>query len=209
MAPSKLKLLAIAAVILLLSGVALGLVLTKLQPSRTVESNVPGKSSEVSTPPITPIPTATNSPSPAPTQTPTSTPAPTKTGSESLELTLSLEKTVYNVGEPVTVTLTITNVSNQNVSFTHTGMDFDFLVYNDFNSLIYQWSIGKAFPQFVTIISLKPGENVTATYVWSQTSNIPMSTGAAQVPPGTYFIVGESSPRYGLQTAPTQVTIIQ
>ncbi|MGA2385391.1 MAG: BsuPI-related putative proteinase inhibitor [Candidatus Bathyarchaeia archaeon] len=209
MAPNKLKLLAIAVVIVILSGVALGFALTKLQPSRTVESNVPENLSETSPSPITPIPTATNSPSPVPTQTPTSTPAPTKTGNESLELTLSLEKTVYNVGEPVNVTLTITNVSDQTVSFTHTGMDFNFLVYNDSNSIIYIWSIGKAFPQFVTLISLKPGENVTATYVWPQTSNISTSTEATQVPPGTYFIVGESSPTYGFQTAPVQVTIIQ
>jgi hypothetical protein len=137
----------------------------------------------------------------------TSTALPTpKTVSDGLELTMTIEKTQYVLGEPINITLTVTNISNQTINFNHTGQDFDFLVYNDTNNLIYQWSKGRAFPMFISILPLKPKENITETYVWEQTSNsqledIPVSL-------GTYNIVGETSSTYGMQTPPSQITVI-
>lgn len=135
--------------------------------------------------------------------TSTQTPTDVKDG---LKLTMTLEKTQYPPGEPINITLTITNISNQTINFTYTGQNFDFLVYNDTNNLIYQWSKGRAFPMYVTILPLKPQQNVTATYVWPQTSN--NQTNENPVSPGTYNIVGETGPAYKLQTPPIQVTII-
>ncbi len=138
----------------------------------------------------------------------TSTPSPTpKEVTDGLELTMAIEKTYYVLGEPINITLTITNISNQTINFTHTGYDFDFLVYNDTNNIIYQWSKGRAFPMFIMIMPLNPLENITGTYVWQQTSNN-QSNQDTQVSPGTYNIVGETGPTYGLQTTPIQVTII-
>ena len=152
---------------------------------------------------------AVGSPS-APTQTPTSTLPPTKTSSGGLELTVSLEKTVYNFAEPVNITLTITNISQQTVNFTSTGMNFDFIVYNDTNNLVYQWSYGQAFPAIAFIKPLEPGESVTATYVWPQTvKNSMTSTENVQVSPGTYYIIGKSNQIYGLITASAQITILK
>jgi hypothetical protein len=72
-------------------------------------------------------------------------------GNGELQVTLELEKTVYNLGEQVNLTVTITSISNQTVNFTHTGLDFNFQVYNDTNNLVYDWSNSKAIAQFVII----------------------------------------------------------
>jgi hypothetical protein len=138
----------------------------------------------------------------------TSSPSPTPTEvTDGLELTMAIEKPYYVIGEPINITLSITNISSQTINFTHTGHDFDFLVYNGTNNIIYQWSKGRAFPLFVMIVPLNPQENNTGTYVWQQTSNS-QSNQEIPVSPGTYNIVGETGPTYGLQTTPIQVTII-
>lgn len=213
MVSHKKELLAAAAVVVVLSAVALGFAFVTHEPSQRTGSNAPTNPTDMPTAsPTAPASTATNGPSLYPTQTPTPTPAstppPTKTISNGLELTMSLEKTVYNIGEPVNVTLTITNISQQTVNFTSTGMNFDFIVYNGTYNLVYQWSIGKAFPDIAFIEPLAPGANVTATYTWPQTFNTAESPINLQVSPGTYYVVGESNPTLGLQTAPIQVTIL-
>ena len=195
-------------------------------PEPTVAPTTPTAASPSGTPPVptliqtlTPSPTtaSTSSPSPtastsAPAVTPTSSPTPTfapsKTVGDGLELTVSLEKTIYDHGEPVNVTLSITNITNQTINFTHTGMDFDFIVYNETYSRIYDWSIGRAFAQFIMIDPLLPGGNVSETLVWPQTGNTSSVANGALVSPGEYFIVGETNSRYGLQTDPLEITIL-
>jgi hypothetical protein len=212
MALDKRKVLAIIAAIVVLGSIALGFALTKFETGQTAAPNLPVNSIGPTPSPTSPNPTATNPPSTIPTQTPPSTSPPTSSqatlANGSLELTLSVEKTVYSVGEPVNITLAITNISDQKVDFTHTGMDFDFIVTNGTGNVIYQWSIGRAFPLFVMIEPLQPGENVTATYVWPQTCNSNPSTVGASVSPGTYYIVGKSNSIYGLETDPVQITIV-
>lgn len=211
MTMKRKELYAAATVIIVLGAAALGFALIRHQLSPTAASKANGSTN--STPPTaSPTAPATASPNPTsacPTQSsaPSPTPTPTK-ATDDLELRVSLEKTVFNVGEPVNVTLAITNISQRPVNFTHTGMDFDFLVYNDSGGLVYQWSIGRAFAMFISIGTLAPRENVTATYAWPQTCNVPAQATNLQVPPGTYSIVGKSNPTYGLQTAPTQITTI-
>lgn len=222
MAKPKWRLLAVVAVITVLSAAALVFALTKFDTPQTNEPNLPVN-------PIapTPSPTVSNLPvtsssNPAPTPTPLSTPAPSSAPQQTplptssqvtsvngtLQLTLSVDKTVYAVGEPVNVTLSITNISNQSIEFEYTGMNFDFTVANSTGNIVYQWSIGRAIPQFILLESLAPGQNVTATYSWSQITNTNPSTVGTLVSPGTYFIVGNSNPIYGLQTEPVQITII-
>jgi hypothetical protein len=145
---------------------------------------------------VTNVTIATLTPSPSPTE-----------AAGGLKLTMTIEKTYYVLSEAINITLTITNISNQTINFTHTGQDFDFLVYNDTNNLLYQWSKGRAFPLFITIIPLNPHQNITANYVWQQTYNS-QSNQNAPVSPGTYNIEGETGSIYGLQTPPIQVTIV-
>ena len=145
----------------------------------------------------------------APMQTPAPTPSPAPASASSLQLSLTVEKAVYSLGEPVNLTVTITNISNQTVSYTHTGLDFDFKVYNDSNNLVYQWSNFMAIPQFITIVPFPAGESMSQNFTWLQTCNFNTSVVGDQVSAGTYYIVGLTGPTYGLQTAPVQITIVQ
>jgi len=212
MAPHKRQVFAIVIFVVMFGAVALSFALTEIGRNPAASSILPVPSTVPTQSPVNQNPTATNPPSTVPTQTPTSTPAPTPlqatTVKGSLELTVSVEKTVYSVGEPVNITLSITNISKQTVNFTHTGMDFDFVVTNDTDNVIYQWSIGRFFPQFVLIVPLKPGENVTATYTWPQTCYTNPLIASTLVSPGKYQIVGKSNSIYGLQTSPVQITIV-
>jgi len=211
MAPHKRQVFAVVIFVVVLGAAALGFALTEIgknqaAPILPVPSTAPTQS------PVNHNPTPTKTPSTVPTQTPTSTPPPTSLQATSVngsfELTISVEKTVYIVGEPVNVTLSITNISNQTVNFTHTGMDFDFVVTNSTDNVIYQWSIGRAFPMFIMIEPLQPRENVTATYTWAQICNTNPSKVGTLVSPGTYYIAGKSNSIYGLQTAPVKIVIV-
>ncbi len=130
-------------------------------------------------------------------------------GKGNLELTMTLDKTVYSLGEPVNLTLTITNISNQTIKFEHTGLDFDFQVYNGTNNVVYQWSNFIAIPQFITIVPLPAGESRSANFTWLQTCNFNAQVEGDPVSPGTYYIVGQTGPAYGIQTTPIQLTIIK
>ena len=124
-----------------------------------------------------------------------------------LELTMTLAQTAYSSGEPVNLTLTITNISSQTINFTDTGLNFDFQVYNDTNNVVFQWSNFQAIPQFVAIEPLPAGGSVSANFTWLQTCNFNVNVQGDPVSPGTYFIVGQSGPTYGLQTTPIQIAI--
>jgi len=124
-----------------------------------------------------------------------------------LQLTMALEKTVYSLGEPVNLTLTITNISNQTINFTHTGLDFDFQVYNDTNNAVYHWSNFRAIAQFIAIVPLPAGESLSTNFTWLQTCNFNASVQGDPVSPGTYNIIGQTGPTYGIQTTPIQLTI--
>jgi hypothetical protein len=125
----------------------------------------------------------------------------------SLELTMTLDKTTYNLGEPVNLTLTITNITNQTINFTHTGLDFDFQVYNDTNNLVYQWSNFQGIAQFIVIEPLASGQSVSVNFTWTQTCNFNLQVEGDPVSQGTYNIIGLTGPTYGIQTTPIQLTI--
>jgi hypothetical protein len=212
MAPHKRQVFAIVIFVVVLGAAVLGFALTEIGRNQAAAPMLPVPSAAPTQSPANQNPTPTKPPSTVPTQTPTSTSPPTPLQATSVngsfELTISVEKTVYSVGEPVNITLSVTNISKQTVDFTHTGMDFDFVVTNGTDNVVYQWSTGRAFPMFVMIEPLQPAENVTATYTWPQTCNANTSTAGTLVSPGTYYIVGKSNPIYGLLTPPVQIVIV-
>jgi len=126
-----------------------------------------------------------------------------------LELTMTIGNFDYTIGEPVNLTLTITNISNQTINFTHTGLDFDFQVTNDTNSLVYQWSNFKAIAQFITIEPLSAGGSISSNLTWLQTCNFNAQVQGDVASPGTYNIIGQTGPTYGIQTIPIQITILE
>ena len=150
-----------------------------------------------------------NPPTATPTPRTSPTPAPTMASGEkgNLEITMTLDKTSFSLGESVNLTLAIINISSQTISFTDTGLNFDFQVYNGTNNLVYQWSNFRAIPQFVAIVPLPSGQNISANFTWPQTCNFNTQVNGDTVSPGTYSIIGETGPTYGIQTTPIQITI--
>ncbi len=207
MTPTPRELLAIVIIVIVVISVgAVGWSLTN-NPEKVPSSNTMQNSTNTISPAPTPITTPTSTSTPTVTQTSTTIPPIDFASDDGLELTMSIEKTQYVLGEPINITLTITNISNQTVSFNHSGQDFDFLINNDSNNIIFQWSKGRAFAMFIMIMPLKPQENITGTYIWQQTSNNQPQQ-ETQVSPGTYNIIGETGPSYGLKTPPIQVSIV-
>jgi len=129
-----------------------------------------------------------------------------------LELTMQLEKTEYNLGEQISITLTITNIGNQTINFPYAAWTFDFRVYNDTNSTIYQWSSLRIFPMHIIDTPLDLGTGLTNVLVWPQTSNRTVDSEGVPISSGTYFIVGLAHGladyEYEIQTTPIQVTIV-
>jgi hypothetical protein len=203
------------AAIILAVVIVIALAIYYIALQSTIEEqnqNAGPKQTPTPTPTNTPqhTPKATIAPSPTPVSTPTATqnPTPTSTsGNGQLQLTLTIEKTTYNLGEPINIAVTITNISNQTVSYTHTGLDFDFKVYNDTNNLVYQWSNFKAFAQFITTQPLPAGESNSQNFTWQQTCNWNATVQEDLVAPGIYYIVGLTGPTYKMQTTPTEITI--
>lgn len=170
-------------------------------------------------PTLTPSPSSTNgatqppvtsvSPIPSPSTPGVSqTPLPSPIASNGqLQLSLTIGKTIYALGEPVNFTLSIMNISNQTISFTHTGLDFDFQITNDTSNLVYQYSNFRAIAQFISTQPLAPGESTSQNFSWSQDCNFNLSVEGDPVVAGSYFLVGLSGQTYGLQTAPVLITI--
>jgi len=181
------------------------------QPAPQLPQTTSGSSAQ---PSPTTIPTATASPAHTSTPTPTPSPFPLLGPLEvtavngSFELTMSIEKTLYNVGEPVNITLAVTNISDQTVNLAIDAWLLDFTVSNGTNNLIYQNTLNGALPMIIENGQLQPGQNVTDTYTWLQTYSGPNP--GPSVSPGTFYVVGICNPSYGvkLQTDPIQILIV-
>jgi hypothetical protein len=147
-----------------------------------------------------------------------------------LEFTMTLEKTEYNLGEPINITFAITNISNQTITFFEgVQNNFDFQIFDNMNSTFYNnmnnvsymnnilfsnvtvfWYQGEIIIQqpLEVSTSLNAGESLTETFVWGQTY------GSFLVPPdedvavsrGTYYIIGLFIEDH-LRTTPLQVII--
>ena len=134
---------------------------------------------------------------------------PATGGNSELQLSLTIAKTTYSLGENVSLTVDITNVSNQTVSYQHTGLDFDFEVYNDTNNVIYKWSNFKPIPQFIALEPLSAGQSLSENFTWTQNCNFNYTAQGTPVIPGTYYLEGLTGPTYGFQTTPIQITILK
>ena len=135
---------------------------------------------------------------------------------EQLGLQMTLQKTNYSLGEPINITLTLTNISNQTATIGLSAYNnFDFQVYNDTNSILYQWSnrwIGVAVPQVIVLETLNPGESLSQNFVWNQTCHNNGLSEGVPISPGIYYIVGQigsvlSGKNSTIETTPIQITI--
>jgi hypothetical protein len=210
--PAKLKSYSVPLAAVIVATVALGVFLSlpslqkiPTQPVPQLPQNLP----ENSTQPLpTPTPTVAT---PTTTPTPTSPPAPppptltqvTATNGN-LELTMSIQKTVFEVGEPVNIALAIVNISNQTVNLTDSAWLLDFIVGNSTNNIIYKHTSDGAMSMTLAPITLDPGQNITQNYVWTQRYS---GSNPGPASSGTYYIIGKSDPSHALQTDPLEIRI--
>jgi len=113
-----------------------------------------------------------------------------------LKLTMTLDKTTFQLGEPVNISLTMTNVSNRTVKLNimHLGHRFDFRIYNITHEDIYQWNRGHGCAMVDEVI-LEPDESLSRNLQWEQICNNYRIVPRDQlVVPGTYYIVGQTGP---------------
>jgi hypothetical protein len=135
---------------------------------------------------------------------------------DGFQLTMTLEKTVYELGNPINISLTLTNISNQTVSFwlDFSFSYFQFLVYNSTGSAIYSsLNNGGALLPLAEDYTLNAGQSISDSYSWDQTwNNTFFSPEGIPVLSGAYYIVGQVGPIYGtnstIETTPIQVTIV-
>ena len=102
-----------------------------------------------------------------------------------LRLELTLTKSSYVVGEPVGATLTVRVAGEAplRVQFA-SGQRFDLIVRRR-GVLIWRWAHDKAFIQLIQEVTLRPGEVLTFSGVWSQ-----VDLQGRRVEPGEYEMVG-------------------
>ena len=103
-----------------------------------------------------------------------------------VELVLNGGELVFTPGEPISMTLAITNCEDETVRRVYaSGQQYDFVVSDDQQREVWRWSHGKVFTQAIQETTFEPGETVTYTEVWDQSSN-----DAEQVAPGHYDVLG-------------------
>jgi len=124
-----------------------------------------------------------------------------------LELSITLNKTVVLVGESVRIVLTLKNNGSKNVTFWMGPPFFDAYLYDLNDQLVAKWSEGKAFPEYVMEITLRPGETFSETVDWNLYSYDYKGGGFIPVKPGKYRVSGVWLGQPRIETAKIPVTV--
>jgi len=99
---------------------------------------------------------------------------------------IKTDKQRYGLAEPVKIAFAIENRSDRPVTYNFaSGKQFDIWVVQN-EKEVWRWSLGRAFTQALTSITLAPGERRTFDVEWNQ-----KDTKGEQVPPGVYQIWGQ------------------
>jgi hypothetical protein len=125
-----------------------------------------------------------------------------------LSITLEGNKTKYSQGEVVNITFAVINESKRTQMFINENGNatFNFVVYNSSDVPIYSELFGAIAPLNASE-RLGPNQDFTSTLSWPQESLI---GGFSQVPPGGYYIIGETGNNtpHELETARLNITIL-
>ena len=119
-----------------------------------------------------------------------------------LELTTELEKTEFQLGEPITITVSLTNLGNEtlvinfakhvpiNISGSWMEVTYQFRVYDENGTKILLYP--GVHLMSVKTVTFDPGETISVPFVWTQWYHRFPSGSIEQATPGTYKIVGET-----------------
>lgn len=108
------------------------------------------------------------------------------------KLVLKLNKATYSLSENVNITISLTNISNENVKISllaggDAKSQFDFLIYDQSDDLIYRYSAHRGYYAGGPSVFLAPNQNITASYLWEQNDD-----DGGVVTEGKYFAVGRT-----------------
>jgi hypothetical protein len=110
-----------------------------------------------------------------------------KAQNKSNAIEMTTEKSRYYTGEPIRMTVRMTNYSKTAIgSYYRSSQKYDFIVKDKNGKIIWQWSYGKMFLMALSQFMLKPGENISYSFMWDQKDNSKKA-----VPAGAYTIIGE------------------
>jgi hypothetical protein len=116
------------------------------------------------------------------------------------KLTTILEKTTYQLREPINITLCLENIGNENVTLHYPSNLRDIIVYDENFNKIYGYSEDRLYPDiYHARYVIKPGEVINFPETWHQSAE-----------PGNYYVTGifTSAYRIMLQTPAVRITII-
>ncbi|MDH5779870.1 MAG: BsuPI-related putative proteinase inhibitor [Candidatus Bathyarchaeota archaeon] len=119
------------------------------------------------------------------------------------QLKITLEKTTYQLGEPVSVTWILTNIGDENVTlYFPRDLLLDFIIRDkDFNHVFRYRTYNGVLCVILTLPPLMPGDNMTYTGDWRQIYDgypgrniydLPpyYRLGGENVPSGIYYVSG-------------------
>jgi len=93
-----------------------------------------------------------------------------------LEFSIGLEKTEFQQAEPINMTVSLKNVGNEMIQLMWTSyylyydqrMYFDFVIVDENDTLVYQWTGEHLAFAAVLTETLNPGEQLVSVYPWYQ-----------------------------------------
>lgn len=119
-----------------------------------------------------------------------------------VELIMELNKTEFQLGEPIWVRVALKNIDPNNtivISFS-SAKRFDFNVTSINGTEVYRWSYPKVFTMGVIVVALEPGEEEDLTDMWNQKDKQ-----GNQVPKGTYTVTGSTGWYVGIRINGTYI----
>ena len=114
-----------------------------------------------------------------------------------IEFSMEMDKTEFTQGENVTIRLSLKNIGNETIGlrwadfypYMDEVMYFDFIIADENNTQVYQWTREHGSLQAVLIRTLNHSEQLISIYPWYQRYGY-LDGGEAQVPKGTYYVKG-------------------
>jgi hypothetical protein len=117
---------------------------------------------------------------------------------------LTTDKTKYNIGEPIEITISVTNLYPENITLVFPSSQLaDFIVKNEGNETVYQWSHDKYFYAVMTYATVPRGGTVEILNdKWEQ-----VDCNGYQLPIGEYIVDGWMV-RYNIHAVPVGISIV-
>jgi hypothetical protein len=134
-----------------------------------------------------------------------------------LKLTMVLDKTKFELNEPVKMAFFIENIGNETLHMSMYEDDFDFVVYDEAGYEVYELNKNVAHPAVYIPMPLPSWLSRLGTLTWSQDYNLKLVTldphpqfEYRKVSPGRYRIIGQfvsSHLRFTIKIPPVTITI--